>query len=282
MNVPVHGSADLHGEPRVNRKPKPYALQGQFPTSVKKLFFIFLALASLPIASAVPVVSARFPRKTINLTVVSPTAFDAENSRTAWTGSESASTIAVASAIAQNKRVVVVIAWDSASQTLTSVADSVGNTYAIQATRNSGSDTTHYAIASANASTALTSSDTISINWGSPAYTYRAAWVGTITGTNVTNATALDATASAGTYGTAISISASTAATATALVGLVDGSTGSTYTGSAWTALSQLSWGGAPNGLVIFWKNATASGTQDPAGTIGLANWNGLWAAYRP
>lgn len=202
-----------------------------------------------------------------------------------WTETSSNATTVQnpSSNVATGSTVVCIIEWNSASQTLTSVTDSGGNTYTINVNVvNNPNSNDHIAIATAYVSTALTTSSTITVNWGSAAYTYRAGANFYATGTASSGQP--DATASNNSYGTTVTISASTTATKTCLIGLVElTSTSDTYSASNWTVSgTNQDWQGATRRNYYAYKNATANGTQNPGGSFSVnETWGGAWVALK-
>lgn len=211
-------------------------------------------------------------------------AFGAEIQRGNQDDSTATTVITLASGIAQHSRVIVCVTWQSASQTASTVTDGGGNTYAKDKEIygvNGGN--INMSLFSANATTALSASSTITITWGSPAFTRRQYCV--ITGTGIAASSAVDQTASGASFGTSPSATASTATANTLLVGFVTLETQArTYGSGAWTAIGAAqTWSGTSGKNYFFYKVASATGSQNPGGTISASSdtWGMLWVAYK-
>lgn len=99
----------------------------------------------------------------------------------------------------------------------------------------------------------------------------------------ISNASTTDSTAVNSSYGTSISCPGTTTASATVCDGMIleAGTSSGSYSGSAWTVE------GAPvsPGNVYLWHvhyNAAASGSQNPSGSLSVADsYDAIWAAFK-
>ena len=214
-------------------------------------------------------------------------AFSAEIQRNIETASTATTVLTVASTIAAGQRIIIPVSWDSATQTVTSVTDSAGNTYGLIAGPIAiGGSNSQTAIYSANASTGLTGGvGTITITWGTPAFTFRAWAVFTILNTNTSNASVVDITKTAtGTATTAVTASATTLTATTLCFAVIDAGAAVTISASNWTVSGAAQgWDGAASTLFYAYKATSSTGAQDPGGTLSAAtNWACVWAAFKP
>jgi len=209
--------------------------------------------------------------------------FVSELTRNFETDSISPSTTAgLGATIPVNDRIVIIINWADATETVSSVSDTKGNTYTkLKEQLHTVGAQHNQSIWSANVGTGLTSTDTISITWGSPAFTYRTWAVFRVTGCNTT--TQPDQSASVDSFNTTVTCAASTTAANTVAIGVVDLADNThNYTGSNWTVSGTfLAWASASRNYYVY-KNITASGSQDPGGTLGSNdNYAVCWVALK-
>ncbi len=210
------------------------------------------------------------------VTSATPT-WGGEVDRWAETAAGATSTITLTGGVALGNTVVVFIEWNSGTQTLTSIADTQGNTYTIHQNLNFGT-TQNIAVATAYATTALVATNTVTITWGSEAYTFRGATVAYVTG--CASSGQPDQSANATTTGTAVSAAASTTETNTVGVGVIQ-SDDATYGSSSWTVSGAAHVISSNNHYYVY-KNITASGSQDPGGTLSASKeWGCVWAALK-
>ena len=209
--------------------------------------------------------------------------FGAEVQRWQETNDPATTVITLTGAIAIGKTIVLPIQWVSATETLTGVVDSKGNTYTIHKNYTLPDATTHHiAIVAAYATTALAINDTITITWGSPVYSYR--WGAVFYINDAASLGQPDQTATGShAYGTAISISAATTVAGTALLGIVFCITdGITYGSSAWNVSGTTHGYGSKEVFYVYY-DAASSGTQNPGGTLSANDtWGGIWVALSP
>ncbi len=213
--------------------------------------------------------------------------FGSEIARNIETSSASSTTTAaVSGAVAQNERVVIIVTWNSASQTITSVTDTKGNTYSkLKESLAVGGGADNLSLWSANAGTALTTSDTLTINWGTAGNTYRAWAVFRLTGCNTT--TQPDVTANADAFNTAVTAAASTTTANTVVLGVVflnNNFASKQYSLPNWTASgARQDWAAGDKQNAFLYKNLTATGSQDPGGTITptAENYSVIWVAFK-
>ncbi len=189
--------------------------------------------------------------------------------------------------------VAFLAACANANKSISSVTDSVGNTWAVDKTASDGTRTVN--IASCQVATQITSSDTITITWSTATSGRCDLWVQEVTG--LASSSVFDksnsATASTGVLGTGSTGTLSQAAEIAWVVGRVDVATGWTK-GAAWTnpttaslntfscaleyqivaATTALSGAGTWTGgvgaqvaLIATYKGATAAAQTIPLGT---------------
>ena len=202
---------------------------------------------------------------------LSPPAWGDELNRTTEIGGGATTGITSNVGVSQNARVVVMAVW-SGGQSIGSITDSRGNTYT-QSVVQTDSNVTSYAIWSSKISTAIQSSDSITVNWNSPSYSYRSLLVCYITGTTSTDVSGWN-----NVYGSTVAASGTTTAPNVS-VGMVWALPA--YTPS-WTAIgSPISHGGDANSLTMVRKTNAAAGTLDIGGTVSSATvYSTLWADF--
>ena len=185
--------------------------------------------------------------------------FGSEIQRNTETSGSSTTVLTLASAVAQNERVFVIVSWNTAAgETVSTVTDSKGNTYtkdkeSLQVIANQS-----VSLWSANAGTALTTSDTVTITWGTPGFSFRS-WV-ILKGSGMAASSAVDQTGSATGLGTAVSAPATTTTANTLLIGtIMTNDQNDTYSGSNWTISGAAhNWGTYQN--YYFQKAETSAG----------------------
>lgn len=245
----------------------------------RKSFVLFLALAAAVVAHAqwLPILSAG-----VSTSSNTPVFVKDAGSNLGPTGSTSTTVITLTGAIAQNDQVTVVFTWSGAGQTLTSVTDNKGNTYAVLQTQPAtvGGVAVTTVIATAKAATALAVSDTVTLNWGSAAFGYRFGRVfdtGSVQGSGQP-----DQSAKATGTGTAPSAAASTTAAKTSAVGLVLCANATYTVGSGWTISGTPDFIDSTFRCNYVYGDFASAGSKDPAGTLNASNtWIVVWAAYK-
>lgn len=211
------------------------------------------------------------------VTASSPPAYGSENTRSTETSSGSTTTVAVAGAgISAGVEAVLIFNWDTSSQTVGLVGgsgsstDSAGNTWTLDKQYITVSDNFPSAIAHSFLTHALTSSDTIIINWTSASFTNRA-WVLV----SCTNTTAVDVTAgTTGGFSTSVTNpSITTSAAKTIIFATVCGTFSGmgTYTSPTFTKIGALSHTGTPGAWYMYKIQSTAA-TVNPGGTMGSSD----------
>lgn len=244
---------------------------------MKTLLTIFL-LATLTATAQISPVNPLF-----TATVFRPSAaaanpsFVREDTRNLETASGATSTIDIQTDITSGQRAVVVVQWVSASQTLDSVTDSDGNTWTVNST-DTINTAINVAICSTVTAATLSSTDTITLNWGTAGFTYRS-W-GLFVINNSTGGEDVEATGES--FGTAISASATTTA-ATTIIGVVTmDSQSQTYGSSSFTVSgAALDWGASRRSYFVQ-SDQASSGSKNVDGTLsGNDTWGALWTAYK-
>lgn len=220
----------------------------------------------------------------VNSTVAASPTFNAElNDRWTATASGSTSVRTLVGSCAAGHTLAVAVGWISATQTISSVTDSRSNTYTVHTISSSwdgGNGKLQWA--SGYMTTALQVGDTVTITWASPALTYRAFAYFDVS--NAASAGQPDQQSSAIGNSTSPSASASTTATNTCLLGIVGlASNSRTYGSSNWTVSGAVhDWPDLQDRTYYMYKNASASGAQDPGGTVNASiNWGVSWIALK-
>ena len=184
------------------------------------------------------------------------------------------SVITLSGGVSTGNRAVVLLYYDNGPNAIASSAvDSKGNTWAINVTTTDGSRAC--SIVSAQVTSALAASDTITVTWTSAPYGQRIWLVHSVPSTGALNQTAADST----TYGTTVSLPATTTATAH-LIGILANNQPSTYSGSNWTA-GTVYIGRAGDKVYPVYTESAAAGSQNPGGTLSPAGSQfNAWAGY--
>lgn len=193
----------------------------------------------------------------------------------------STTVITLASGVSSGNRVVILFKWYLGTQTISSIADSRGNTYVVDKTLTHDTSVYH-AVISAHVTTALQTSDTITITFSASGTSYRAWCVVNLSG--CASSSAVDQTGSGFAFGTSVSAAASTTAAATVLVGQVDlFSIANTYGSSAWDSIgAAYDWSGNGQRTYFLKKVLTSAGSQNPSGTVSAnESWGVTWVAYK-
>ena len=186
------------------------------------------------------------------------------------------------SGVTKNNRIMVAMAWQAASPvSITSVADSQGNTYAAHQNLNFNTSE-NIAIWSANAATALTgSTDTITITWDGDTNGPLGVIVSEGSGISTTGQPDGGTTGTGGS--TSPTASASTTSAKTLCIGIVKYyDTSITYGSSAWTISgSQFVIYSSNNKAYLFYSEESSSGAKDPLGTLSSSDtWGVAWASF--
>lgn len=168
--------------------------------------------------------------------------------------------------------VVVCAYWSSydVTQRISGVADAGSNTYTSRATSTPNSDTHGLQIFTSEITSALAISDTVTITWSNPTYTYRTVYVVKLAGTPTYNVSQ----AAEHAYGTAVSASASTTEASCSGVGVVLYPASKTYGSSSWSVSGTTVTNGSKTDL-LYQDDLGAAGAKDPGGTLSANDW---WA----
>lgn len=157
----------------------------------------------------------------------------------------------------------VVVATTSVGTVISAVEDDRGNTYTVHVAYDGNTD---LSIATAYVSTALQSSDVITITWTNSTYTGKTFFVGDISGAGSTSQP--DQSCTSNDYGTSVSCAASTSSANTTLFGVVAGAdVTKTYGSSSWTVV-----GSAHNNTLqgkrayYVYLDASSAGSKNPGG----------------
>lgn len=203
-------------------------------------------------------------------------AFDSEVARTTPTFASGASQIfALLAGVSTGKRIVIVVGYDT-GVTITSVTDSQGNAYSVDANVNASSGGASVGIASAPVTTALTILDTITVNFSGSF----AGWRGAV-GVTLTNTTALDVTATQSTPTTTPSAGATTSAPTAIIGAIVSPNTSFTVTVPDGT-MDGAVYNYNDGAIAVLYKNAGSAGAQTIGGTISpLSHTGTIFAAYK-
>lgn len=189
--------------------------------------------------------------------------------------------ITLSAGIAQGHTIAVVVL--SSAGALTSAAvDSKLNTYLTPVTSgNDGTASQGCSIIYAYATTALVTSDTITITWGGTTGSQVKAWC-VVDLSGCASAGQPDQTKARSVYGSTVSEAASTTATKTTLLGLLtlDDNT-KTYGSSSWT-VSGAAMDASTRRSYIVHKDVSAAGSQNPGGSwSGASGQANAWAALK-
>lgn len=199
--------------------------------------------------------------------------------RVSSTASASTTVMTVNTTVPVGQRVVVIVSTVSSSQTADSMTDSKGNTYARDVNSLGGSDV-RKVIFSSLISTQLVSSDTITVTWGSPGFTFRgmAGFALENVDTNTPDVTA----ESHQTSTTSPSCPGTTVTANTVAIGQLRTDNTRTYT-STWQIIGAAHDFGGANRAYYFYEEFASAGSKDPAGTIAASAGQGssAWAAYK-
>lgn len=171
----------------------------------------------------------------------------------------------------------VVVGTTSVGTVISAVEDDRGNTYTVHVAYDGNTD---LSIATAYVSTALQSSDVITITWTNSTYTGKTFFVGDISGAGSTSQP--DQSCTSNDYGTSVSCAASTSSANTTLFGIVAGAnTSYTYGSSSWTIV-----GSAHNNTLqgkrayYVYLDASSAGSKNPGGEwSGTVNNTTAWVA---
>jgi hypothetical protein len=172
--------------------------------------------------------------------------------------------------------------------TIASVTDSKGNSYTVHFSGVGQSNVAQITgMASANIASGknLTTSDTLTVTLSATDTISSHIAIYVLLLDNCAAAGQPDQSASGGAItGTPISIAASTTATNTCIVGITDGSGGAaTTSATGWTATSAdfLPTDEYNYHYRCYYKNVTASGSQNPSVTTAASYWEGCWVAFK-
>lgn len=177
----------------------------------------------------------------------------------------------------------VFIGWISATQTVSTVTDSKGNSYTVH-TASAAWDGGNGKLcwASGYMTTALVATDTVTVTWGSPAFTYRVLAFIDVSGAASAGQPDQQTTA-IGTDGFPSAAAATTAAN-TCLIGVVGvGSQARTLDSAAWTISGAVhDWPDGTDRSYYVYKNASANGSQNPSGVLNTdIAWGVAWIALK-
>jgi hypothetical protein len=198
-----------------------------------------------------------------------------------YTDSSATETFTVTTTISAGNFAVVI--WhqeNDATNILTSVTDSAGNTWAVTASSANGGYCC--GIAYGIIATALTSgSGTITLHWTNTSFQFKQGTVLQFSG--VATSTPLDANSTVNdTFGSSVSIPLTTTTANTVVVAVVAQQHSQTYTvGGSFTDASNQSTG-SPQRDDYCYSIVSATGTYDPAGSLGAAdNYRGSIASFK-
>lgn len=172
--------------------------------------------------------------------------------------------------IAAGERAVLLLGIHATGQTITSVADSVGNTYTIDKNYVYNNVTT--LIASSVLSSPIAAGDTITVTVGTTTYSTVVLFMHKITGET---SGVEGAAPEAGAYSALMSIPGTTTHDNAVLVGLVQdgGVTGADWDYGAGMTYSKV--------FTPIYKYAPTAGTYNPNCTVAATtSWGGAWVAY--
>jgi len=191
-------------------------------------------------------------------------------------------TCSLLSNVPAGDRVVVIGTEDGPEYHIVGVTDSKGNSYTqmIYYNNSGGYEVSQQSIWSAPVTTALTTSDTITIKWsGSGLWRSYAVDIVYITGTASTGEPNATAENNAYMYSPAITVPGTTTAANTIVLGTLAANSFTWTPGSGWTAFRM----NAVNiNYYYFYKVLTSAGSEDPAGTGATAGqFSGVWAAFQ-
>lgn len=205
--------------------------------------------------------------------------FDREDSRGSILSSAGSDNHTVVTTIAVGKRAVLLIRTQE-SVGVSSITDSAGNTWAIDRTYNRTGQS-EYVVASAHITSVLTGgSATITITWGSAAYSYKDFALWQLSG--VASSGAVDSTAGSEAFGATITTTDTTIATNTCIVGFAGSSSTPTYSGSTFTVQGAAITTGDGLTLHLLRLDASSAGAKSPAGTYsGNVGWGCILVAYK-
>jgi hypothetical protein len=177
--------------------------------------------------------------------------------------------------MAAGNRAVLFVGWSAgATQNVSSITDTDGNTWTLDATLT---DFPRWRVYSAPLGATLSTADTITINWSGAEYTHQW-WVLF----ELENVTGVDVTAATGSYGTDASSVQSTTSANTVIIGVSERN-------DATNGITSLSWttiGTAPEVVDVYrsyyyYSEETTAGSKDNGGTLNTADdWTTIWVAY--
>lgn len=217
--------------------------------------------------------------------VVNPYAFGggasspaSEGEQDRWTEIAAGATttgIRPATAIPAGSRAVLVVQWISGTQTIGSISDDSGNTWALDETISSGNE--NLSIYSAPVTTEIGTGDDVEVNWTNPANTFRWGALYELSGVSGVDVTA---EASAGS-GTDASVTGTTTSAATVIFGVLKFNSQATTANSfTWTVEAAHDISSVRRSYYYHGTESTA-GLKDSGGTISASQaWQGIWVAY--
>lgn len=194
---------------------------------------------------------------------------------------DSATTVITLDVAASVGDTVVVCAWWSSynvTQRISGVSDARSNTYTTRVSATPSSATYGMEIYTSQITTGLSISDTVTISWSGPTYTYRTAYVCKLAGSPTYNVSK----SAVSPYGTTVSASESTTAASCSGVGFVLYPSTKTYGSSSWSVSGTTVTNGSKSDLV-YQDDLGAAGAKDPGGAISANDWWGcVWVACAP
>lgn len=206
-------------------------------------------------------------------------AFDREDLRAGILDSSGTTAITVATTIAAGKRAVLLIRT-GLSMGVSGVVDSAGNTWAIDESyiRSSHAE---FVVASAHVATVLTGgSSTITITWGTAAYSYKEYALWQLSG--IASSGAKDSSAEGEAFSGSVATSISTTATNTCVVGFAATNTQPSYTPTTFTQEGAALDTGDGGRMWLLRLDASSSGSKSPAGSFGVSvGWGAILVAYK-
>jgi len=198
-------------------------------------------------------------------------AFGAENTRGSETASTGTTVIPITGAgITSGNAAVIFVSWESSTETLTSVTDSKGNTWTLGTPAVKSGDGNNV-LARCVLASSLTSSDTVTLTWGTAGFSNRYWMIAYATGTGATQPDAQNSGNS--TFGTSINAPTITPVAAKTIVFqsfLL--SSGVTYSGGTWTGIGTFNGVGSYTTYYLYKVYSSAPGAVSPDGTLSGAN----------
>lgn len=193
------------------------------------------------------------------------------------TASGTSGVITVSNTIPAGSRAVIMFASNSATGTASSVADSKGNTWTVDAQKaGPNGDAATCFIASSKLATQLVLNDTITITFGASGVTFRGFVV------YLNNSAGIDINVNSSAHSSTVTAAGSTTASPNVQVGLVFLNSASiTYGSGSWTAIDNFTSAGFYSLYGLQHPNTTTA-SENPNGTTSSAvDWCVVWVNYK-